>query len=102
MIIPAGIAITQRFFECLDYLVASKTIRGIKTFTTLYNINRGNLYTIRKNPDKYNLNPVYIYYLCKEYNISETYIILGVGSMLKNNDKAQNKLGTRQTNRRRL
>lgn len=90
MITPAGIAITQRFFECLDYLVSSKIIRGEKTFCDLFKINRGNLYSIRKNPDKYSIRPQYIYYICKEYNISETYIILGVGDILKKNDKTPN------------
>lgn len=43
---PDSQIIVGRFFEALQILKADKVIRGKKTFTDLYDINRWNLYTL--------------------------------------------------------
>lgn len=78
-----GVQITQRFFKVIDLLIHNNTIRGLQTFTEIYNINRWNLITVRNNPTTRVIKPEWIYYLCKEYNISTDYIIFGKGPIFK-------------------
>lgn len=78
-----GIDITKRFFEAIDMLKAQGRIRGLQTFTNEYDINRWNLNKVKANPDTSFLKTEWIYYLCKNYNISAEWIILGTGGMLK-------------------
>ena len=44
--------INKRFFEALDALIAQKKLRGKKTFATLYEINWGTFYKLRKEPER--------------------------------------------------
>lgn len=78
---PEGIAITRRFFEAIDMLIAQKQIRGLQTFTTKYDINRWNLVTVKQNPDSSVLKPEYIAILIRDFNISAEWIMLGRGGM---------------------
>ena len=82
-----GIQITRRFFKAIEELKARKEIRGLGTFTNRYNINRWNLITVRDNPENSNLKPEYISYLIEGYNISAEWILLGRGTMFKNEQK---------------
>ena len=88
-----GIAITKRFFLALDLLKESKQIRGIQTFTREHEINRWNLITVKNNPHISILKPEWIYFLCKDYNISTDWIIFGKGNMY---DKQTIQLDTRK------
>lgn len=74
-----GIEINKRFFLALDILKMQRKIHGIKSFTDKHNINRWNLYTVKKNPDKAALKPEYILYLCRDYNVSLKWIFFGEG-----------------------
>lgn len=74
-----GIEITKRFFSAIDILKMQGKIHGLKVFTDKHNINRWNLYTIKKNPDKALLKPEYILYLCRDYNVSLDWIFYGEG-----------------------
>lgn len=82
-----GVEITNRFFQAIDILIANKVIRGLATFTRAHNINRWNLVTVRKDPEHNYLRTEYIQYLCKDYNISPRWIIMGTGAFYEyNND----------------
>lgn len=76
-----GEDITKRFFMCIEVLSANRVIRGLKTFTRKYDINYGNMNTLKNNPKNRVLKPDYIAYLCKEYGINANWILLGEGDM---------------------
>ena len=44
-------AIVGRFFDGLERLKRDRAIRGVKTFTDRYSINRWNMLTCKKKPD---------------------------------------------------
>lgn len=78
-----GQKITKRFFEAMDALKESGHIRGIQTFTTTYDINRWNLYTVKNNPERSVLKPEWIYLLVKDFGVSADWIITGRGEMFR-------------------
>lgn len=78
---PTGVDITKRFFFALDYLKETKEIRGSKTFTNLYDIDRRNFLFVKKNPNTSVLKPEWIHYLAKEYNISLEWLFFGIGEI---------------------
>ncbi len=47
---PQIIAIISRFFEALAYLKQSGQLRGVKSFTDKYGIDRRNLHHSKKRP----------------------------------------------------
>lgn len=80
-----GEQITKRFFKAIDFLIEHKYIRGVKTFSTRYNINYWNFKTLKKEPDKRILKPEYINFLVVDYGISANWIITGNGEMFNKN-----------------
>ncbi|MFV0501743.1 MAG: hypothetical protein ACK5MH_09165 [Bacteroidales bacterium] len=76
-----GVDITKRFFEAIDMLIASKKIRGVKTFTDMYNINRRNFITIKNNPENSILKTEYLLYLVRDFNFNAHWLITGNGGM---------------------
>lgn len=78
----AAIEITGRFFEAMDYLVAARIVRGYKTVTDLWGIDRRNLAKLKAEPQHRTLKPEYIYYLERDYRISSRWVITGHGRML--------------------
>lgn len=80
-----GEEITRRFFVALEKLIEHKYIRGVKTFSTKYNINYWNFKTLQKEPDKRILKPEYIQYLVNDYGISAKWIITGKGEIFEEN-----------------
>lgn len=78
----AAIEITRRFFEAVDYLVAARTIRGYKTVTDLWGIDRRNFAKLKAEPQHRTLKPEYIYYLERDYGISSRWVVTGHGRML--------------------
>jgi hypothetical protein len=89
-----GVEITKRFFIAIDVLRANKVIRGLKTFTRKYNINYGNMNTIKNHSKDRILKPEYIAYLCKEYGINSNWILFGEGNIFA--DKFENNLRIKQ------
>lgn len=85
-----GVEITKRFFIAIDVLRANKVIRGLKTFTRKYNINYGNMNTLKNHSKDRILKPEYIAYLCKGYGISPKWILTGEGNIF--DDKFENNL----------
>lgn len=76
---PEGAEIAKRFFLALDALKMQGKMHGILQFTKKHNINRWNLYTVKDNPERVALKPEYIYYMCKDYNVSLNWIFFGTG-----------------------
>ena len=79
-----GINITSRFFQAIEILRSEKRIRGLKTFTERHGLNRWNMTTLRDDPSGRYLQPEWIAWLCKDYNISLEWIIYGTGSFYIN------------------
>lgn len=75
------IAITGRFFNALAWLKESRQIRGVKTFTDRYGINRRSLRRIQESPDKYSLKAVWLTYLVRDYGINAAWLLTGEGQM---------------------
>ena len=46
---PENAKIVERFFIALESLITTHRIRGVKTFTDIYGINRMNLYQLKKD-----------------------------------------------------
>ncbi|MBR1630498.1 MAG: hypothetical protein IJ680_01455 [Paludibacteraceae bacterium] len=75
-----GIDITNRFFQAIEILRSDKRIRGLQTFTRKHNLNRWNMVTLRNEPSSRYLQPEWIAWLCKDYNVSLDWIMMGFGS----------------------
>ena len=74
-----GIAITNRFFQAIEMLRLGGYLRGLKTFTDKHNLNRWNMVTLRDAPASSYLQPEWIAWLSKDYNISLEWIMFGTG-----------------------
>lgn len=72
--------IVRRFFEALQILKANKVIRGKQTFTNRYNINRWNLNTLEKEPERDIFQLAWLEYLVNDYKVSPMWLITGNGS----------------------
>lgn len=83
---PESIEIINRFFEAIEYLKSSRTIRGIQTFTNKYGINKRNFYTVRAKPESDMFQLIWITYLINDYGISAEWIMTGKGGMLSKKD----------------
>lgn len=73
-------AVVSRFFDALDRLVASGVLRGLKTFTTRYGLNRWNLQSMRKNHAMGGtFNLCWLTYLVRDYKVSPLWLLTGEG-----------------------
>lgn len=72
--------IVRRFFEALQILKANKIIRGKQTFTTRYGINRWNLNTLEKEPERDIFQVAWLEYLVNDYKVSPLWLLSGGGS----------------------
>lgn len=71
--------IVVRFFRALQRLKDDKAIRGKKTFTERYGINRWNMLTCEKEPSRDIFQPAWLAYLVKDYGVSPLWLLLGEG-----------------------
>jgi len=71
--------IVVRFFAALQRLKADRRIRGKKTFTERYGINRWNMNTCEKEPSRDIFQPAWLTYLVRDYGVSPTWLLLGEG-----------------------
>lgn len=88
---PDCYPIVERFFEALRLLRAIKEIRGKKTFTDRYGINRWNMNTVEAHPESDMFQVAWLTYLVNDYNVSATWLLTGKGEVFtkkKLNDKA--------------
>lgn len=72
--------IIKRFFEALQILIENKVIRGKQTFTTRYGINRRNMYTLEKEPERDIFQVAWLENLVKDYKVSAEWLLTGNGS----------------------
>lgn len=76
--------IVNRFFEAIQYLKDSGKIRGKKTFTDRYGINRWNFYFVEDNPNSGMFKPAWLMYLVRDYGVSSRWLLTGEGEIFAN------------------
>jgi len=74
-------AIMSRFYQGLDSLIETKTIRGVNTYCRLYNIDRRNLLAQRKDLDRGWFQVGWLQPMIREYGISARWLLTGFGKM---------------------
>lgn len=72
--------IVRRFFEALQILKANKIIRGKQTFTNRYGINRWNMNTLEKEPERDIFQVAWLKYLVEDYGVSPLWLLTGEGA----------------------
>lgn len=72
--------IVRRFFEALQILKANKIIRGKQTFTNRYGINRWNMNTLEKEPERDIFQVGWLWYLVRDFKVSPRWLLTGDGS----------------------
>ncbi|MDE6524705.1 MAG: hypothetical protein K2L66_04005 [Paramuribaculum sp.] len=77
---PDSQIIVLRFFEALSRLKTDKVIRGIKSFTDRYDINRRNLHTLSADPTRDIFQPSWLTYLVRDFHISPSWLLVGEGN----------------------
>jgi hypothetical protein len=76
-----SIEIVTRFFLAIDELVAMNRLRGIKTFTDMYDLDRRNFIRIRKNKNSKMFQLSWIVYIVRDFGVSMEWIMTGRGKM---------------------
>lgn len=86
---PESQKVVDRFFEALKLLAERKVIRGKKTFTEKYGINRWNLLTLEKDRTRDIFQVAWLSYLVDDFGMSALWLLTGRGEPFA----AQNKSG---------
>lgn len=73
-------AVIARMFEAIDMLIAAKKVRGLKTITDMYGLNRPNLIRLRNDPKK-KFYPYYMWILVIDFGVSARWLVAGQGNM---------------------
>jgi len=73
--------IVGRFFEALAWLKESRQIRGIKTFTDRYGINRRSLRRLQATPGTNDFKAAWLTYLVRDFGINAAWLLTGEGRM---------------------
>ncbi len=76
---PESQAIVKRFFAALYRLKDDKKIRGKQTFTREYDINRWNLNTLEKEPERDIFQVAWLSLLVRDYGVSAMWLLTGFG-----------------------
>lgn len=76
---PDSQIIVARFFEALVRLKELKLIRGKKSFTDRYGINRWNMNTLEKDPSRDIFQPAWLSYLVRDFHVSPSWLLVGEG-----------------------
>lgn len=76
-----GQQVVMRFFLAINELVNKKALRGIKTFTDKYNIDRRNFKLLEANPERKSFDVGWLHYLVKDFNVNPEWLLLGKGYM---------------------
>lgn len=77
-----SLIIKNRFFEAIDMLVQQNKLKGLKTFADIYELNSSNLFQIKAYGNR-NVKVEWLFYLSRDFNISEKWLISGKGNMFK-------------------
>jgi hypothetical protein len=77
-----GIEINHRFFAAIDYLIIIGKLRGQKSFATIYHVNWGNLYRLRREPQR-EFNMAFLNYIVTDFGVSAQWLLTGHGAMME-------------------
>lgn len=80
---PDSQQIVKRFFQALYRLKADRKIRGKQTFTNLYGINRWNMNTLEKEPDRDIFQVAWLTYLVNDFDVSPLWLLTGRGDFYR-------------------
>lgn len=83
---PEGVDITKRFFLAIDTLRSLHKLRGLQTFTKLYNLNKWNMNTIKNDPEGHILKTECLAFLVRDFGISAEWLLIGQGDMFSNSN----------------
>lgn len=72
--------ITARFFEVLDELVDLGQIHFVNDFYVTNNINKGNIYQLRKDYSRDIMQLEWLTILVEKYHVSGDYLLIGKGN----------------------
>lgn len=75
------VEIVNRFFGALDRLKDDGCIRGLKTITDRYGLNRWNVMSLRSEPSEYygRFRPSWLQFLVRDYHVNPYWLMLGSG-----------------------
>lgn len=78
------VKVITRFFGVLDTLIDERVLRGTKTFTDMYGINRRNFQKLRADIENKStwFDIVWVIYFARDFYVSPTWIFTGEGGML--------------------
>lgn len=77
---PQSQQIHARFFKAIDELVARKMLRGKKSFATKYELNQGNFFKLRANPEA-EFQMSFLTLLVNDFGVSAHWLLTGKGEM---------------------
>lgn len=77
--------IIERFFFTLSVLRSEGILRGVQSFTTLYNINRRNLLRLRSDivTHQRGFDPAWLSYLVRDFKVSPLWLLTGDGEVFR-------------------
>ncbi|MDR2907945.1 MAG: hypothetical protein LBU91_08165 [Bacteroidales bacterium] len=90
---PEILSIQKRFFEVLDVMISTKQLAGLQTFCNAHGLNRvkySNIRTEMRKPEQAKptnykvIDLDALMWLCKDFNVSADWLLLGKGTMYKN------------------
>lgn len=73
--------VIRRFFQALYALKDAGRIRGKKTFTDKYGINRWNFNTLEKDLSRDIFQTAWLTYLVRDYGVSASWLLTGRGGI---------------------
>lgn len=84
--------VQRRFFTAIEYFKETKKLAGLQTFCKEYKLNRPRYSRVKNkimSPETSaetmyrTIDIVALVYICRDYNISTDWLLLGKGKMLK-------------------
>lgn len=78
-------AVVRRFFLALDTLKDNRVIHGLSNFTDAHDINRRNLYQLRKDPERKIFQVSWLTYLVNDYGVNAYWLLTGRGNIFGTN-----------------
>ncbi len=78
---PDSVKIIERFFHVFELLIANNELRGIKTFTDKYDINRRNFYHSMSDHTRDIFQMAWLTYLIEDFGVSSQWLMTGKGEI---------------------